>query len=134
VHVVTLWWFSSPVGAGAALELLLGGPVALHDAAVVSWPPDRSRPDVQRPGRIVGDLVLGGAFCGLVTGLPIMSPLVASAVGAGVGLLMAGTTRPWLPRDAVRDARRRVTAGTSVLVLLSDGVPVGHLLDRLAVR
>lgn len=132
MFVVTLWWFSSPSGAGNALDLLDGSPVPLHDAAVVSWSPDRPRPDVRRPGRVLSDVVLAGAFWGLVIGLPVLPPLVASAVGGGVGLVLACSTRPGLPRDAVRDARRRVKEGTSVLVLLSDGVPVGHLLDRLA--
>ncbi|WP_433271095.1 DUF1269 domain-containing protein [Actinosynnema sp. CS-041913] len=127
--VVTVWWFASPDGAEDALHLLHDRQAELWDAAVVSWPPDYALPEVRRPGRIVGDAVLGGAFWGLITGLPLLAPVLGAVVGAGVGLLVACLTRPGLADGTVLECRRRVTRGSSVLALLTDGEDV---LDTLA--
>ncbi|MGM1061415.1 DUF1269 domain-containing protein [Saccharothrix sp. Mg75] len=118
---MTLWWFASPDGAEDALHLLHDRRVPLWDAAVVSWPEDLARPEVRRPGRVVGDAVLGGAFWGLVVGLPLSAPVLGAVVGAAVGLLVACLTRPGLDDDTVLGCRRHVTRGCSVLAVLSDG-------------
>ncbi|MBB5958506.1 putative membrane protein [Saccharothrix tamanrassetensis] len=132
--VVTVWWFASPDGAEDALHLLHDRQVPMWDAAVVSWPEDRALPEVRRPGRVVGDAVLGGAFWGLVSGLPLSSPVLGAAVGAGVGLLVACLTRPGLADDTVVGCRRHVTRGSSVLALLSDGADVLDVLSAAGAR
>ncbi|NUT95781.1 MAG: DUF1269 domain-containing protein [Saccharothrix sp.] len=130
--VVTTWWFPAPDGAEDALERLHDHHSALLDAAVVAWFADEALPEVRRPGRVVGDAVLAGAFWGLVTGLPLLAPVLGSVVGAAVGLLVACLTRPGLADDVVRECRRHVTRGSSVLVLLTADEVGEPVLDRLA--
>ncbi|MEU7530571.1 DUF1269 domain-containing protein [Saccharothrix sp. NPDC042600] len=129
--VVTTWWFPAPDGAENALELLHDRHHALQDAAVVSWLPDQALPEVRRPGRVVGDAVLAGAFWGLVAGLPLLAPVLGAVVGSVVGLLAACLTRAGLSDDAVRAGRRHVTRGSSVLVLLTRDALDEPALDRL---
>ncbi|MEO6090274.1 MAG: DUF1269 domain-containing protein [Umezawaea sp.] len=121
--VVTAWCFATHDGADGALDAVLDSQVGLYDAAVLSWPPGLDSTSARLPGRGAGGTVLGGAFWGLVIGLPLPSVVACSVAGAVVGLLLGRLTRPVLSDDVVRDARRRIRPGTSLLLLLSDEPP-----------
>ncbi|MBB4966509.1 DUF1269 domain-containing protein [Saccharothrix violaceirubra] len=127
--LVTVWLFRNALGAADALDPLPGS-WGVRDAAVVSWPLGAPSPLVERPGRIVGDTALGGAFWGLLCGLPLAAPMLCAGVGAGVGALVAWTTRPRLPRAIVDTVRGHVGPGRSALVLSTRGLS-DDLLSRL---
>lgn len=128
--VTTVWRFPTATGARDAVDLLADGRCPVLDAVVLTWRRDRRGPVVRRPGRIVGDAVLAGAFWGLVVGLPLLAPITGAAVGAAIGLLVVGFTRPAVDNRVVRAHRHEVTPGTSVLLLLSDPLD-GHPVTLL---
>lgn len=102
--------------------------IRLHDAAVVTWPPERKKPQTHELHDTKKAGALGGAFWGFLFGLIFLVPFLGAAIGAGAGALM-GSLRDVGINDAfIKDVREKITPGTSALfVLTSDAV-----LDRVA--
>ena len=127
MSTVTVWKFDTPYGADDALsrlerlhsELL----VDLHDAAVVSWEPGRSKPETRQLHSSAGAGALGGAFWGMLLGLIFFVPLLGAAIGAASGALFGSLRDVGISDAFIGDVRRKVTPGTSALfALTSDAV------------
>jgi uncharacterized membrane protein len=127
MSTVTVWKFDTPDGADEALsrlerlhsELL----VDLHDAAVVSWEPGRSKPETRQLHSSAGAGALGGAFWGMLLGLIFFVPLLGAAIGAATGALFGSLRDVGISDAFIGDVRRKVTPGTSALfALTSDAV------------
>jgi uncharacterized membrane protein len=120
---LTVWKFPSPAGADVALAKLedLQGRalIQVHDAAVVSWEPDRKKPQTRElhSGSRVG--ALGGGFWGLLFGLLFFVPLLGLAIGAASGALFGSLRDAGISDSFVKTVRDKVTPGTSALFLLS---------------
>ena len=84
--------FNDPSGADRVLLALQGMQerhfITLQDAAVVSWPEDRKKPQSRQ---IIYGMVGGGAafgaLWGFLFGLIFFVPLLGMAIGAGMGAL-----------------------------------------------
>jgi uncharacterized membrane protein len=120
---LTAWKFSTTNGAEDALNTLerlqKEGLIAVHDAAIVSWPEDRKRPKTRQIKRFGG--ALGGAFWGLLFGLIFFVPLLGVAAGAAIGA--ASMRHVGIDDDFIESVRAKMTPGTSGLfALTSDAV------------
>jgi uncharacterized membrane protein len=120
---LTAWKFPRAEGADDALgrlEKLQGQQlIQVYDAAVVTWPAGRKKPqtremlDTRRMG------ALGGGFWGLLFGLIFFVPILGLAVGAGLGALSGSLRDAGISDDFINDVREKVTPGTSALFALT---------------
>jgi len=124
---LTVWRFDSPQGADMALDTLADLQkrelIHVHDAATVSWYPDRKKPTTHQANSLVGGGALGGGFWGLLLGLIFFVPLLGAAIGAAFGALGGAMSDVGIDDDFIREVRAQVTPGTSALfALTSDAV------------
>jgi len=124
---LTVWKFDTPTGADDAVvtleSLAKQELIKIHDAATVSWMPDRKKPKTRQLNNLAGAGALGGAFWGLLFGLLFFIPLIGLAVGAAAGALAGSLTDVGIDDDFIRKVREQVTPGTSALfVMTSDAV------------
>jgi len=124
---LTAWKFDTPDGAEQAVETLerlaKQQLITVHDAATVSWEPDKKKPKTRQLSNLVGAGALGGAFWGMLFGLIFFVPLLGMAIGAGMGALAGSLGDVGIDHEFVRRARDEITPGTSALfVMTSDAV------------
>jgi len=124
---LTVWKFETPTGADDAVvtleSLAKQELIKIHDAATVSWMPDRKKPKTRQLNNLAGAGALGGAFWGLLFGLLFFIPLIGLAVGAAAGAIAGSMTDVGIDDDFIRKVREQVTPGTSALfVMTSDAV------------
>lgn len=102
--------------------------IVVHDAAVVSWPPDKKQPKTRQAHNLAGAGALGGMFWGMLFGLIFFVPLLGAAIGAGIGALSGALTDVGIDDKFIDEVRKKLTPGTSALfALTSDAV-----VDRVA--
>ena len=102
--------------------------ITLHDAAVVSWPPDKKQPKTRQANNLVGVGALGGMFWGMLFGLLFFVPILGMAIGAGIGALTGALTDVGIDDKFINQVKDKVKPGTSALfALTSDAV-----VDRVA--
>ncbi|MCW2953822.1 MAG: rane protein of uknown function [Conexibacter sp.] len=128
---LTVWKFDDAFGAERAVEKLQQlqkqGLIQVHDAAMVSWPEGKKKPQTRHLEDLTGAGALGGAFWGLLFGLIFFVPFIGLAVGAATGAIAGSLSNVGIDKDFIESVRTRVTPGTSALfVLTSDAV-----LDRV---
>ena len=86
--------------------------IRVEDAAIVSWPPGKKKPQTRQLHNMAGRGALGGAFWGLLFGLLFFVPFLGMAIGAGMGALMGsmadvGIDDKFIARRAPRSPRGR---------------------------
>jgi uncharacterized membrane protein len=133
VATLSVWKFPTADGAAqaeATLESLAKQElIKIHDAAIVSWPPDRKKPKTRQLGNLTGAGALGGAFWGLLFGLIFFIPFIGAAIGAGMGALMGSMTDVGIDDDFIRSVRDQVTPGTSALFVMTSEAVVDKVKD-----
>jgi uncharacterized membrane protein len=93
--------------------------ITIHDAATVTWAPDRKKPRTRQLANPTGAGALGGAFWGLLFGLIFFVPLLGLAVGAAAGAITGSLTDVGIDDDFIASIRTKVTPGTSALFALT---------------
>ena len=101
------------------------------DAAVVSWPAGTKKPKTRQLNSTTGAGALGGAFWGMLFGLLFFVPFSALAVGAATGALMGHFADVGIDDNFIKQARDKVTPGTSALFLLSTAAVPDRVADEL---
>jgi uncharacterized membrane protein len=124
---LTVWKFDSPDAADRASETLQElakqNLITVHDAATVSWPPDRKKPKTRQLSSTTAAGALGGSFWGLLFGLIFFVPLLGAAIGAATGALAGSLADVGIDDSFINKVRDQVTPGTSALfVMTSDAV------------
>ena len=124
---LTVWKFETPTGADDAVvtleSLAKQELIKIHDAATVTWMPDKKKPKTRQLNNLAGAGALGGAFWGLLFGLLFFIPLIGLAIGAAAGAIAGSMTDVGIDDDFIRKVREQVTPGTSALfVMTSDAV------------
>jgi uncharacterized membrane protein len=124
---LTVWKFDSPDAADRASETLQElakqNLITVHDAATVSWPPDRKKPKTRQLSNTTAAGALGGSFWGLLFGLIFFVPLLGAAIGAATGALAGSLADVGIDDSFINKVRDQVTPGTSALfVMTSDAV------------
>jgi uncharacterized membrane protein len=136
MNTLTAWKLPDPGGAEEALTRLRAlakqGLIHVDDAALVTWPRERRRPQTRELGSLTGPGALWGGFWGMLLGLVFVAPLAGLAVGAAAGALMGTLTDFGISDEFISEVRERVTPGTSALFLLSHGAVVDRVADALA--
>jgi len=135
---LTVWKFGTAEGAEEALGILeqlkREELIEIHDAAVVSWPPDKKKPKTRELNNLAGAGALGGAFWGLLFGLIFFVPLLGLAIGAAMGGLAGSLTDVGIDDNFIKTVREQVTPGTSALFLMTSGAVMDKVLDRFEGR
>jgi uncharacterized membrane protein len=130
---LTVWKFDTADGAQNALTTLerlqKEELIRVVDAAVVTWPADRKKPQTQQLHNLTGAGALGGSFWGLLFGLIFFVPLLGLAVGAAVGALTGSLTDVGIDDDFIKKVRDKVTPGTSALFAMTQDAVTDRVVD-----
>jgi uncharacterized membrane protein len=105
--------------------------ITLQDAAVVTWPADRKKPQTRQLSSMTGVGALGGAFWGFLFGLIFFIPLLGLAMGAAMGALSGSLADIGIDDDFINTVRERVTPGTSALFALTSGATEDRVIEEL---
>ena len=127
--------FNDPSGADRVLLALQGMQerqlIKLQDAAIVSWPEDRKKPQTRELYGMAGGGAAFGALWGFLFGLIFFVPLLGMAVGAGMGALGGSLADVGIDDDFINTVREKVTPGTSALFALTSGAAVDRVIEEL---
>jgi uncharacterized membrane protein len=127
--------FNDPSGADRVLLALQGMQerqlITLEDAALVSWPEDRKKPQTRQLQSMGGAGALGGAFWGFLFGLIFFIPLLGMAIGAAMGGLSGSLVDVGIDDDFITQVREKVTPGTSALFALTSGATEDRVIEEL---
>jgi uncharacterized membrane protein len=124
--------FDTASGAGEMLDVIKEAQkeeiIQLQDAAIVTWPVGKKKPQTKQLTSMAGIGALDGAFWGFLFGLIFFVPFFGLAVGAAFGALAGKFSDYGISDDFIKKVRDQVTEGTSALFLLTSG----GVIDRLA--
>ena len=127
--------FNDPSGADRVLLALQGMQerqlITLEDAAVVSWPQDRKKPQTRQLHSMGSAGALSGAFWGMLFGLIFFVPILGMAMGAAMGGLGGSMADVGIDDDFIKQVREKVTPGTSALFALTSGATVDRVTEEL---
>lgn len=133
---LTVWKFDTATGAGAALatleQLQKQELIQILDGAVVTWPPDRKKPQTEQLHNLTGGGALGGAFWGFLFGLIFFVPFLGAAIGAGMGALTGSMTDVGINDAFIKNVRDQITPGTSALFLMSQNAVVDKVREAFS--
>ena len=133
---LSVWKFDTPGGAQQAeqaLESLAKQElIQVHDAATVSWDPDKSKPKTRQAHSLAAAGALGGTFWGMLFGLLFFVPLLGAAIGAGIGALTGSMADVGIDDSFINKVRDQVTPGTSALFVLSSDAVVDRVHTAFA--
>src|SRR5215467_1398668 len=104
--------------------------ITLHDAAVVTWPPDKKQPKTRQANNLVGAGALGGMFWGMLFGLLFLVPILGMAIGAGIGALTGALTDVGIDDKFIDQVKSKVTPGTSALFVLTSEAVIERVAER----
>jgi uncharacterized membrane protein len=135
MNTLTVSRFRTPLGADEAVprlrRLALQRVLAVDDAALVTWPPDRRKPSVRVLGGLTRPGALWGGFWGMLLGLVFLVPLAGPTFGACAGALASGLADFGIEDDYVKRVRDLVTPGSSALFLITEGAVAATLAAAL---
>jgi uncharacterized membrane protein len=132
---VTVLKFPTADGAQNALATIDGlrkqHLIALHDAAIVTWPAGKTSPATRQLVNVVGAGAIGGMFWGMLLGLIFFAPLFGMAIGAAAGALGGAFRDYGIDDDFIKQVRSRVTEGTSALFLMTSEAVVDRVAEGM---
>jgi uncharacterized membrane protein len=135
---LTVWKFSTPYGADAAMERLQmlqsQQLITVQDAAMVSWEEGKKKPKTRQLHDAKAGGALGGAFWGMLFGLIFFIPILGLAIGAATGALFGSLADVGISDSFIKSVRDQVTPGTSALFLLSSDVVIDRVREEFPVR
>jgi len=105
--------------------------IQLQDAAIVTWPVGKKKPQTKQLTSLAGVGALDGAFWGFLFGLIFFVPFFGLALGAAFGALAGKMSDYGISDDFIKKVRAQVTEGTSALFLLTSGAVVDRLTPKL---
>jgi uncharacterized membrane protein len=105
--------------------------ITLQDAAIVTWPVGKKKPQTKQLVSMTGVGALQGAFWGMLFGLIFFVPVVGLAVGAVMGGLAGHFADYGISDDFIKQVRDKVTEGTSALFLMTANAVTDKVIDRL---
>jgi uncharacterized membrane protein len=135
---LTVWKFSTPYGADAAMERLQmlqsQQLITVQDAAMVSWEEGKKKPTTRQLHDTKRGGALGGAFWGMLFGLIFFIPILGLAIGAATGALFGSLADVGISDSFIKSVRDQVTPGTSALFLLSSDAVIDRVREEFPVH
>src|SRR3954451_4278560 len=135
---LTAFKFDTADGASGMLNILKEAQteelIQIQDAAIVTWPVGKKKPQTKQMNSMAGIGALDGAFWGLLFGLIFFVPIFGLAIGAAFGGLAGKMTDYGISDDFINKVRSQVTEGTSAIFLLTSGGVVDRLAEKLQGR
>src|SRR5215212_121891 len=135
VATLSVLKFNDPSGADRVLLALQGMQerqlITLKDAAVVSWPEERKKPQTRQLSSTTGAGAAFGAFWGLLFGVIFFLPLLGMAVGAAIGTLTGSLANVGIDEAFINNVREKVTPGTSALFALTSEATEDRVIEEL---
>jgi uncharacterized membrane protein len=132
MDTLTVLEFPTADGAGRMLgtlqDLQKQQLIAIHDAAIVTWPANKAKPQTKQLNNIAGFGALNGAFWGMLFGLLFFVPFLGAAIGAGIGALTSSLVDVGIDDNFIKQVREKVKPGTSALFLLTSGAVVDRVV------
>jgi uncharacterized membrane protein len=132
---LTVLKFETPDGAERALheiqDLSKQSLINLHDAAIVTWPADKSKPKTKQLSSMTGVGAMSGAFWGLLFGLIFFVPIFGMVVGGALGAMSGSMADVGISDDFIRSVRSKVTPGTSALFLMTSDAVQDKVFDAM---
>jgi uncharacterized membrane protein len=104
--------------------------IEVIDGAVVTYPQGANKPKARQLNNPAGAFALGGAFWGMLFGLIFFVPLLGMAIGAGMGALMGAMSDVGIDDNFIKQARDKITPGTSALFLYTGNVVQDKVLPE----
>ncbi len=135
--MATLTAFKFPTVDGAekmlekVKELQKAELIKLQDAAMVTWPPGAKKPKTKQLENLAGTGAIEGAFWGMLFGLIFFVPFFGLAVGAAMGAIAGKMSDYGINDDFIKQAREKVTEGTSALFLLTSKAVIDKVVEEL---
>jgi uncharacterized membrane protein len=127
--------FSTPEGAGQMLDKIQSLQkmqlIKLQDAAIVTWPVGKKSPKTKQLVNMAGMGAMQGAFWGMLFGLIFFVPFFGLAIGAAMGALGGKMADYGIDDNFIKQAREKVTEGTSALFLLTSDAVQDKVLGEL---
>jgi uncharacterized membrane protein len=105
--------------------------IQVHDAAIVTWPVGKSKPQTRQLHSMAGFGALQGAFWGMLFGLLFFVPFFGLALGAAMGALAGKFSDFGIDDNFIKQTRSQVTEGTSALFLMSSGAVTDRVIPAL---
>jgi uncharacterized membrane protein len=105
--------------------------ITLHDAAIVSWPEGKKKPETKQLSNMTGAGALSGAFWGLLFGLIFFIPIFGLVTGAALGALSGSMVDVGISDDFIRSVRSKITEGSSALFLMTSGAVKDRVFDAM---
>jgi uncharacterized membrane protein len=105
--------------------------IAIHDAAIVTWPANNRKPQTKQLNNMAGIGALNGAFWGMLFGLLFFVPFLGLAIGAGIGALTGSLADVGIDDNFIKHVREKVKPGTSALFLLTSGAVVDRVVQAV---
>ena len=105
--------------------------IEIQDAAIVTWPQGKQKPQTKQLHSLTGQGALQGAFWGMLFGLIFFIPFFGLAVGVALGALGGKFADYGIDDNFIKQTRAKVTEGTSALFLLTSGAVVDKVVAAL---
>jgi uncharacterized membrane protein len=105
--------------------------IKLQDAAIVTWPVGKKSPKTKQLVNMAGMGAMQGAFWGMLFGLIFFVPFFGLAIGAAMGALGGKMADYGIDDNFIKQAREKVTEGTSALFLLTSDAVQDKVLGEL---
>jgi uncharacterized membrane protein len=127
--------FQTTDGAGSALATLQSLQkqqlIQVQDAAIVTWPEGKKKPQTRQLHNMAGMGALDGAFWGMLFGLLFFVPLFGMAIGAAMGALAGKFADVGIDDRFIEQVRSQVTEGTSALFVMTSDAVVDRVVEAL---
>ena len=127
---ITALKFNIESGAENALEMMQNLAkqqlIILQDAAIVTWPTGKEKPETQQLTNLAGTGALDGAFWGTLFGLIFFLPLLDTGTGLSGSFADVG-----IDDNFIKSVRKKVTEGTSALFLMTSDVVLDSVSEAM---
>jgi len=132
---ITGFKFDTPDGAGKMVDLVQSLTkqqlITLQDAAIVTWPEGKKKPNTKHLADMTGAGAVSGAFWGMLFGLIFFVPFFGMAVGAALGALSGHFANYGIDKDFIEQAQAKVTPGTSAVFLMTSDAVSDKVTDAV---